>query len=95
MNTALIAALSAAIGAIFTGVGLIISKLFSRNQNKQDLWAHEERLIELVGKQNDNGEKLLISINDLTKEVSSIHKELGGLNERVIILEKKMNDPNS
>lgn len=89
MNTALIAALSAAIGAIFTGIGLVISKAFSRNQNKQDLWQHEERLIELVGRQNDNSEKLLISINDLTKEVSSIRKELGGLNERVLKLEEK------
>ena len=89
MNTALIAALSAAIGAIFTGIGLVISKAFSRNQNKQDLWTHEERLIELVGRQNDNSEKLLISINDLTKEVSSIRKELGGLNERVLKLEEK------
>lgn len=95
MSTTLLAALSAAIGAVFTGVGLIISKLFSRNQNKQDLWQHEERLIELVGRQNDNGEKLLISINELTNEVSSIHKELGGLNERVIILEKKMNEQKS
>lgn len=89
MSTTLIAALSAAIGAVFTGVGLIISKLFSRNQNKQDLWTHEERLIELVGRQNDNSEKLLISINDLTREVSSIHKELGGLNERVLKLEEE------
>lgn len=89
MNTALIAAISAAIGAIFTGIGLVISKAFSRNQNKQDLWQHEERLIELVGRQNDNSEKLLISINDLTKEVSSIRKELGGLNERVLKLEEK------
>lgn len=85
----MIAALSAAIGAVFTGVGLIISKAFSRDQNKQDLWTHEERLIELVGKQNDNSERLLISINDLTKEVSSIHKELGGLNERVLKLEEE------
>lgn len=89
MSTAMIAALSAAIGAVFTGVGLIISKAFSRDQNKQDLWTHEERLIELVGKQNDNSERLLISINDLTKEVSSIHKELGGLNERVLKLEEE------
>lgn len=89
MSTALIAALSAAIGAIFTGIGLVISKAFSRNQNKQDLWTHEERLIELVGRQNDNSEKLLIGVNDLTKEVSLIHRELGGLNERVLKLEEK------
>lgn len=85
-TTALIAAI---IGAVAAGVVNIIKAAFSRNQNKQDLWAHEERLIELVGRQNDNGEKLLMSINELTSEVSSIHKELGGLNERVLKLEKK------
>lgn len=91
-TTALIAAV---IGAVAAGLVNIIKALFSRNENKAMVYQHEERLIELVGKQNDNGEKLLISINDLTKEVSSIHRELGGLNERVIILEKKMNESNS
>lgn len=91
-TTALIAAV---IGAVAAGLVNVIKALFSRNENKAMVYQHEERLIELVGKQNDNGEKLLISINDLTKEVSSIHRELGGLNERVIILEKKMNESNS
>lgn len=91
-TTALVAAV---IGAIAAGLVNIIKALFSRNENKALVYQHEERLIELVGKQNDNGEKLLMSINDLTKEVSSIHRELGGLNERVIILEKKINDSNS
>ena len=85
-TTALFAAI---IGAVASGVVNIIKAAFSRNQNKQDLWTHEERLIELVGRQNDNSEKLLISINDLMKEVSSIRKELGGLNERVLKLEEK------
>lgn len=91
-TTALIAAV---IGAVAAGLVNIIKALFSRNENKAMVYQHEERLIELVGKQNDNGEKLLISINDLTNEVSSIHRELGGLNERVIILEKKMNEQKS
>ena len=91
-TTALIAAV---IGAVAAGLVNVIKALFSRNENKAMVYQHEERLIELVGKQNDNGEKLLISINDLTKEVSSIHKELGGLNERVIILEKKMSEEKS
>lgn len=88
-TTALIAAV---IGAVAAGVVNIIKAAFSRNENKALVYQHEERLIELVGKQNDNGEKLLISLNELTNEVSSIHKELGGLNERVVILEKKIND---
>ena len=91
-TTALIAAV---IGAVAAGLVNIIKALFSRNENKAMVYQHEERLIELVGKQNDNGEKLLISINDLTNEVSSIHRELGGLNERVIILEKKMSEEKS
>lgn len=88
-TTALIAAI---IGAIAAGLVNVIKALFSRNENKAMVYQHEERLIELVGRQNDNGEKLLISINELTSEVSSIHKELGGLNERVIVLEKKINE---
>lgn len=91
-TTALVAAI---IGAVAAGLVNIIKALFSRNENRALAYQHEERLIELVGKQNDNGEKLLMSINELTSEVSSIHKELGGLNERVIILEKKINEQKS
>lgn len=87
--TALIAGISALVGAVGVALVNLIKATHSRNQNKQDLWQHEERLIELVGRQNDNSEKLLISINDLTKEVSSIREELGGLNERVLKLEEK------
>ena len=50
MNTAMIAAISALIGAIFGGIGLIIEKLFTANQNKALQYSHEEKLIELVGK---------------------------------------------
>lgn len=84
-----IAIISGIIGAAGVALVNLIKALYSRNQNKKDLWAHEERLIELIGRQNDNSEKLLISINDLTKEVSSIRKELGGLSERVLKLEER------
>lgn len=85
-TTALIAAI---IGAVAAGVVNIIKAAFSRNENKALVYQHEERLIELVGKQNDNGEKLLISINQLTNEVSSIHEELGGLTKRIEVLENE------
>lgn len=85
-TTALIAAI---IGAVAAGVVNIIKAAFSRNENRALAYQHEERLIELVGKQNDNGEKLLMSINELTSEVSSIHKELGGLTKRIEVLENE------
>lgn len=87
MNTALIAALSAAIGAVFTGIGLIISKLFNRNQNKQDLWAHEEHLIELCSKQTDSSDKLAAAIEGLRNDITGLSGEITTLNARVLKLE--------
>lgn len=89
MNTAMIAAISALIGAIFGGIGLIIEKLFTANQNKALQYSHEEKLIELVGKQNDNGEKLLNSIEGLRGDVNGLKEGLNGLNERVLKLEEQ------
>lgn len=88
MNTALVAAIAAVIGAVFTGIGLIIEKLFTKNQNKALQYSHEERIIELVSKQNDNGEKLLESIDGLRKDVNGLREGLNGLNERVLKLEE-------
>lgn len=88
MSTAMIAAISALIGAVFSGIGLLIEKLFSTNQNKALQYSHEEKLIELVGKQNDNGEKLLSSIEGLRGDVNGLREGLNGLNERVLKLEE-------
>lgn len=87
MNTALIAALSAAIGAVFTGIGLVISKAFSRNQNKQDLWEHEERLIQLCSKQSDSSDKLAAAIEGLRNDITGLSGEITTLNARVLKLE--------
>ena len=83
MSTATIAAVSALIGAVFGGIGLLIEKLFTTNQNKALQYSHEEKLIELVGKQNANSEKLLNSIEGL-------RQDLNGLNQRVLKLEEKL-----
>lgn len=89
MNTALIAAISALIGAVFAGIGLIIEKLFTTNQNKALQYSHEEKLIELVGKQNDNGERLLESIDGLRGDVNGLKTEMVQFNERLVKLENE------
>lgn len=89
MNTAAIAAISALIGALFAGVGLIIEKLFSTNQNKALQYNHEEKLIELVGKQNITSEKLLTSIDGMREDISGLRSDLTSLNDRVDKLENK------
>ncbi len=87
MEPTLIAAIGAAIGALFTGIGLVISKLFSRNQNKQDFWTHEERLIELCSKQTDSSDKLAAAIDGLRDDITGLSSELTTLNARVLKLE--------
>lgn len=89
MNTAAIAAISAIIGALFGGAGLIIEKLFSTNQNKALQYSHEEKLIELVGQQNSNSEKLLNSVNEMREDISGLRSDLTSLNDRVKKLENK------
>lgn len=56
---------------------------------------YELKVIELVGSQNNATERVAASIDRLNDKVDCIYKELGGLNERVIVLEKKMNESNS
>ena len=51
-------------------------------------YAHEERLIELIGQQNSSNQILNNSIVELTRELSSLRKDLTSLNERVENLEK-------
>lgn len=80
-------AISALIGAVAGGVVLIIKQIFSKNENKQLTYAHEERLIELIGQQNSSNQTLNNSIVELTKELSSLRKDLNSLNQRVQALE--------
>lgn len=86
MNVSVISAL---IGSVAAGVVLIIKQVFSKNENKQMMYQHEERLIELIGQQNSSNQILNNSIIELTKELSSLRKDLTSLNERVENLEKK------
>ena len=82
--TALIAAV---IGAVAAGLVNIIKALFSRNQNKQDLWQHEEHLIELCSRQTDSSDKLAVAIEGLRNDISGLSGEITTLNARVLKLE--------
>lgn len=84
-----VSALSALIGALAAGVVLILKQVFSKNENKQMTYQHEERLIELIGQQNSSNQTLNNSIVELTRELSSLRKDLTSLNERVEHLEKE------
>lgn len=83
-TTALIAAI---IGAVAAGVVNIIKAAFSRNQNKQDLWAHEERLIQLCSRQTDSSDKLAAAIDGLRNDITGLSSEITTLNARVLKLE--------
>lgn len=83
-TTALIAAIIGAAGAALVN---IIKAAFSRNQNKQDLWTHEERLIELCSKQSDSSDKLAASIEGLRDDITGLSGEITTLNARVLKLE--------
>lgn len=84
-----VSVLSALIGSVAAGAVLIIKQVFSKNENKQLTYQHEERLIELIGQQNSSNQILNNSIIELTKELSSLRKDLTSLNERVENLENK------
>ena len=86
MGTEVIAGL---IGAIAAGTVMILKQVFTKNENKELTYKHEERLIELIGQQNSSNQILNNSIVELTKELSSLRKDLTSLNERVENLEKE------
>lgn len=83
-TTALIAAV---IGAVAAGLVNIIKAAFSRNQNKQDLWQHEEHLIELCSRQTDSSDKLASAIEGLRNDIMGLSGEITTLNARVLKLE--------
>lgn len=80
-----ITTITALIGAVATGIVLILKQVFSKNENKQLVYAHEERLIELIGQQNSSNQTLNSSIVELTRELSSLRKDLTSLNELSLI----------
>lgn len=82
----------AIIGALFSGATLLIKALFTKNNNKELEYAHTERMIELLSKQNDSSERLLQSVENLNTKVGEIQGELGAVVKRVDELEKKINE---
>lgn len=82
----------AIIGGIFSGLTLLVKALFTKNSNKELEYAHTERMIELLSKQNDSSERLLQSVENLNSKVSEIQGELGAVVKRVDELEKKINE---
>ena len=81
------ALISAIIGAVAAGIVNIIKAAFSRNQNKQDLWQHEERLIQLCSTQTDSSDKLATAIDGLRNDITGLSGEITTLNTRVLKLE--------
>lgn len=82
----------AIITALLTGAAALIKAMFTKNNNKEMEYAHTERMIELLSKQNDSSERLIASVDNLSAQVSEIKGELGNVVSRVDELEKKMKE---
>lgn len=91
MSVAIIGALLGGVAGICTAAVSVIKALFSKNSNKELEYQHQEKLIELVSKQNDSSERLIVSVEGLRTEVGQIRAEMGNVVSRVDILEKKIN----
>ena len=89
MSVAIIGALLGGVAGICTAAAAVIKALFTKNSNKELEYQHQEKLIELVSKQNSNSEKLVDSVNKLREDFSGLREEFINLNERVIKLEKE------
>lgn len=89
LSVAIIGALLGGLAGLGTAAVQIIKALFSKNSNKELEYAHTERMIELLSKQNDSSEKTLAALEGLRDDVGSLKQELGGLNERVLKLEER------
>ena len=79
----------AIITALFTGAAALIKAFFTKNTNKELEYSHQEKIIELVSKQNDSSERLLIAVEGLRSDVGSLREGFKGLNDRVLKLEEK------
>lgn len=82
----------AIITALFAGAAALIKAMFTKNNNKELEYQHTERMIELLSKQNDSSERLIVSVDNLSAQVSEIKSELGNVVSRVDELEKKMKE---
>ena len=79
----------AIITALFNGGVALVKALFGKNENKALEYSHQEKIIELVSKQNDSSERLLIAVEGLRGDVGSLREDFKGLNDRVLKLEEK------
>ena len=89
LSVAIIGALLGGLAGLGTAAVQVIKALFSKNSNKELEYAHQEKIIELMGTQNSNSEKTLAALEGLRGDVGSLKQELGGLNERVLKLEER------
>lgn len=84
-------AISALIGAVAGGIVIVLKQIFSKNENKQLTYAHEERLIELIGEQNSSYQLLNTSIIELSSELKEIRKDLSNLKNEIDQVKQKQN----
>lgn len=91
LSVAIIGALLGGVAGICTAAATVIKALFGKNSNKELEYQHQEKLIELVSKQNDSSERLIVSVEGLRAEVGQIRAEMGNVVNRVDMLEKKIN----
>ena len=85
MNTALIAAISAFVGAIGVALVNVIKAAYGRNQNRKDQQQHEENLL-----------KIGTEMNDVTRLISEFRTEMNStfdeLKERLDDVNNKLDD---
>lgn len=79
------------IGAIATGAVMILKQVFTKNENKELTYKHEERLIKLIGEQNNSYQLLNSSIVELSSELKEIRKDLVKLKSEIDQVKAKQN----
>lgn len=83
MNTALIAGISALIGAIGVALVNIIKAAYGRNQNKKDQQQHEENLIKLSSSITNVNQviselrgEIMSVLNEMSKDLDRVDRKL-------------------
>ena len=79
----------AIIGGLFAGGSALIKAIFGKNENKALEYQHQEKIIELMSKQNSSNEKLIETVEGLRGDVSGLRTELGSISDRVLKLEEQ------
>ena len=73
------------IGAIGTAIAVVIKALYSRNQNKQDQYQHEEALVKLSASMTNVNE----AISELRNEMFSLFR---GMSKDMDRMDRKLED---